>query len=242
MEGSRPVIGITCGTVRGGSNGDHYGQRANYAEAIQRAGGLVVLLVPDRAEPTLDLLSRLDGLLLPGGADVDPMAYGEARLPECGPDDAGLDALELGLVRLASERGTPLLGVCRGQQAINVALGGSLYQDIGTQLGSEIDHRAPRGQPGDFLAHDISLLAGSHLANVLGARELRVNSTHHQAVKVVAPGLRQVAQSPDGVVEGLESSDGHILALQCHPERLQNEAWAQNLFEHFVAQAGAARA
>ncbi|MGH2365622.1 MAG: gamma-glutamyl-gamma-aminobutyrate hydrolase family protein [Chloroflexota bacterium] len=242
MEGPRPIIGITCGTVRTGSGNDTYGQRANYAQAIQRAGGLAVLLVPDRAEATLDLLARLDGLLLPGGADVDPGAYGEARLPESGPADAGLDALELSLARLASQRGTPLLGICRGQQAINVALGGSLYQDIGAQMGREIDHRAPRGQPDDFLAHNISLLAGSHLAAVLGTSELRVNSTHHQAVKAVAPVLRQVAQSPDGVVEGLESGDGRILTLQCHPERLQNEVWAQHLFEHFVALAKASGA
>jgi putative glutamine amidotransferase len=222
---SKPRIGVTCSPLRGSA---YY---ATYLRAVEAAGGEPVALEPIGADAVPDaaaaLIARIDGLLLPGGWDVDPPAYGEAREEETPQVDPALDRTEIALVRAAVGAGVPVFGICRGQQVINVALGGTLRQHI--------DGHDMHGQPRDQLAHAIEVDADSELARVAAAPSLLVNSLHHQSVKKVAPGLRATAHSPDGIVEGIESRDGAVVAVQCHPEELWREqGWAMALFQRFV--------
>jgi putative glutamine amidotransferase len=179
-------------------------------------------------------LDDLDGLLLPGGWDVDPQLYDEPPAPNLGEVDRDLDDAEIRLFEEARARALPVLGICRGQQVINVALGGKLEQHI--------DEHDVRAHGRKHLAHAIEVDQDSELGRAAGAAELAVNSLHHQSISRLAPGLRATARSQDGVIEGLESEDGLVVAVQCHPEELTGElAWAETLFKRFVARAGAAR-
>jgi putative glutamine amidotransferase len=222
---SKPRIGVTCSPLRGPA---YY---APYLRAVEAAGGEPVALdpspgglSPDRATA---MVHEIDGLLVPGGWDVDPPAYGEDRQEQTPNVDPPLDLTEIALVRAAVDGGVPVFGICRGQQVINVALGGSLRQHI--------DGHDMHGHPRDLLAHSIEVVPGSELSNVLSSDSVMVNSLHHQSVKDVAPGLHVTAHSPDGVVEGLESNDGMVVAVQCHPEELiGQQGWAMSLFRRFV--------
>ena len=222
---SKPRIGVTCSPRRGPA---YY---SPYIRAVEAAGGEPVTLDPQPnglgADEASSLIHRIDGLLVPGGWDVDPPAYGEARQEETPNVDPPLDLTEIALVRAAVHEGMPVFGICRGQQVINVALGGSLRQHI--------DGHDNHGSPRDLLAHSIDVVSGSELSKVTPGDHVMVNSLHHQSVKDVAPGLHVTAHSPDGVVEGIESSDGMIVAVQCHPEELlEQQGWAMSLFRRFV--------
>ena len=173
------------------------------------------------------MLGDIDGLLVPGGWDLDPRWYGEDRTDAGDEVDPALDQTEITLVRGAVAGRVPVFGICRGQQVINVALGGSLLRHI--------DGHDMHGQPRSLLAHAIDVDPDSELGRFLPDSAM-VNSLHHQAVKDVAPGLRATAHSADGIVEGVESPDGLVVAVQCHPEELiTRESWARALFERFVA-------
>lgn len=217
----RPRIGVTVSPRKGER---YYGP---YLRAIEAAGAEAVELPPGTPS-----LPDLDGLLLPGGWDVDPALYGEAADERVGPIDRPLDDTEVRLVREAQAAEIPVLGICRGQQVINVALGGSLVQHL--------DNHDVRDHGRSHLAHRVEVDPASELGHAAGGREIRVNSFHHQAVSRLATGLRQTAQGEDGTVEGVESEDGLIVAVQCHPEELTADLpWARNLFERFVARARA---
>jgi putative glutamine amidotransferase len=221
----KPRIGVTCSPLRGPA---YY---LPYLHAVEAAGGEPVTLDPQlnglASERATALIHGIDGLLVPGGWDVDPPAYGEARREETPNVDPPLDLTEIALVRAAVDEGVPVFGICRGQQVINVALGGSLRQHI--------DGHDNHGHPRDLLAHSIAVVPGSELSKVAPGDHVMVNSLHHQSVKEVAPGLHVTAHSPDGVVEGIESSDGMIVAVQCHPEELLGkQGWAMSLFRRFV--------
>ncbi|HEY4025688.1 MAG TPA: gamma-glutamyl-gamma-aminobutyrate hydrolase family protein [Candidatus Dormibacteraeota bacterium] len=231
----RPLIGVTAGNRRGGTRPPRIAVNRSYVAALQAAGADVVLLAPGPNGVPAALFDVLDAVLLPGGVDVHPSHYGERPREGLGEVDEGLDALELPLARAAVERRLPLFGICRGQQAINVALGGTLYQDLAQDGATDLQHSTPLEGGRDFLAHAIEMSPGSHLHEALGAGRLEVNSFHHQAVRHVAPGLEVTAVSPvDGVIEGLESPDGLVLALQCHPEELTEHEWARGLFSALV--------
>jgi putative glutamine amidotransferase len=177
-------------------------------------------------------LGEVDGLLLPGGGDLDPALYGEEPEEQVGSVDQELDRTEVALFRQARAAGLPVLGICRGQQVINVALGGSLFQHI--------EEHEVRQHGRAHLAHQVDVDPTSELAQAVGGSTIEVNSLHHQAVKSLAPGLRATAQSADGTVEGIESEDGLVVAVQCHPEELAGElAWARSLFERFASRARA---
>lgn len=222
------------------------GQR--YVRALADAGAvpvLVPLLFGDEA--TLRLLyERLDGVFLTGGVDVDPAHYGEPRHERCDRADPARDWVELALVRWASADRKPILGVCRGVQLINVARGGSLYQHVPEEYLSPVKHDCFPGVDArysrDYLAHPVRAEAGSLLARLLGG-EVLVNSMHHQGIKRLAPGLRASAFAPDGLVEGVESGDGHYLVgVQWHPEELADAHPPQRrLLTDFLAAAGAFR-
>jgi putative glutamine amidotransferase len=233
---ARPLILIPCGTVAHEDGVPVYGANQEYVRAVQQAGGSPLLLPPGAPEAALALLQRAGGLLLTGGADIDPARYGAEPSSKLGRTDTERDDLEARLIEGAAEGQRPVFGICRGQQIINVALGGTLYQDLQSEHPSEVAHNAelPSGAP--KLMHSIAIERASRLASILSHQNVEVNSFHHQAVRDLAPGLRATAFSSDGLVEALESPDGRILAVQCHPEELTHLDWAKALFAAFVAQ------
>ncbi len=217
----KPRIGITTSPRRGA---EYY---VPYRRAVEAAGA-----EPVELPPGTPALPELDGLLLPGGWDVDPSFYGEKKDEKVGPVDRELDETELRLFNQARKQEIPVLGICRGQQVINVALGGSLVQHL--------DDHDVRSYGRRHLAHTIEVDPASELGHAAGKHKIRVNSLHHQAIRRLAPGLHQTAKGEDGTVEGVESDDGLIVAVQCHPEELTTDLpWARRLFERFVAKARA---
>ncbi len=242
LDEPRPLIGVTVRNRPKQTSPPYLAVNTAYVTGLQAAGADVVLLPPGPNGVPAALLDRLDGLLLPGGVDVDPAAYGERPREGLGEVDGELDALELGLTLTALERRLPLFGICRGQQVVNVALGGTLYQDLARDGATALSHASPTEKDRDYLAHEIEVSLGSHLRAALGAGRLLVNSHHHQAVHRVAADLLVSAVSPeDGIVEGMESADGLVLTVQCHPEELIAHAWARRLFRAFVETAAARR-
>ena len=206
---SRPLIGITIAPRDTGS--PFLQQRATYVHAVDAAGGLPVLIAPMSADTLCETLERLDGIVFPGGADVEPSRYGEPPHPKT-ETNLDLDVLEFAAARWAIDSGVPTLGICRGQQLLNVALGGSLIQHLD-------NHR----QEGDrtALTQCLTVAPDSRLREVFGAERLEVNTMHHQAINQLGRGLRAVAWSEDGTIEGAESTEHPwMLMVQFHPEEL----------------------
>jgi putative glutamine amidotransferase len=246
---SRPLIGVTTSEVRLAAQTEPLpeGDPAQremalgmvYMRAIELAGGLPVVLPPLGHDTIAPLLDRLCGLCLSGGPDIDPDGYGEdRRSPQLGPTEPDLDAYELALAQLADARGMPVLGICRGSQALNVARGGTLHQHLGDLTDGSIEHRqAARGR---VPTHTVRIAPDSRLMRVMGATEARVNSFHHQAADRIGEGLRAVAWSPDGVVEAVEDeSDGLFLGVQWHAESLVEFPEHLALFRALVDEADA---
>ena len=214
---------------------------AAYVTALESAG-LIPLIVPplSRASAAAAILDSVSGLVLTGGEDVDPARYGEKRHEKIRSINAARDATEIALIEEAKARGKPILAICRGIQILNVALGGTLVQDIPSQLDTKIAH--DEDSPRNSRSHDISIEPGSLIAKAVGTEHCTVNSFHHQSVKRVADGMRVTARSPDGVIEGLESTDDWwVIAVQWHPEEMTDspEPWDRGLFKAFAQQLGA---
>ena len=214
---------------------------AAYVTALESAG-LIPLIVPplSRASAAAVILDSVSGLVLTGGEDVDPARYGEKRHEKIRSINAARDATEIALIEGAKARGKPVLAICRGIQILNVALGGTLVQDIPSQLDTKIAH--DEDSPRNSRSHDISIEPGSLIAKAVGTEHCTVNSFHHQSVKRVADGMRVTARSPDGVIEGLESADDWwVIAVQWHPEEMTDspEPWDRGLFKAFAQQLGA---
>jgi putative glutamine amidotransferase len=220
---SRPLIGVTTSEVRLPEHSDPVSEGdpprtemalgMEYMRAIERAGGIPVALPPLGHDLIAPLLDRLAGVCLSGGPDIDPRGYGEDdRDPQLGPTEPALDAYELALAQLADARGIPLLGICRGAQALNIARGGTLLQHVE-------DHRqAARGR---VTTHSVRIDPDSRLARVMGATEAEVNSFHHQAADRLGERLRAVAWAPEGLVEGIEDEGPALyLGVQWHAESL----------------------
>ena len=182
--------------------------KTTYSDAVRLAGGLPVLIPVTRDSLTVEaLVGRLDAVILSGGEDIDPAYFGEEHLPELGAVNAPRDTFDVLLIRVALRQGKPLLGICRGEQVLNVVLGGTLYQDIPSQIpASQLHHR--QTEPSTVATQTITIEPGSRLAQILGATQIGVNSHHHQAVKDLAPGLIVTARTEDGVVEAYESLPG----------------------------------
>ncbi len=192
-----------------------------YIKALEIAGVVPIIVPPLSDEDSVRvILSRVDGVLLTGGEDVEPSLYGQPRMEQCGPSNAARDATEIALVRAAREMKKPLLAICRGPQLLNVALGGTLFQDIPSQVEGALDHNEKDER--SHRVHPVEVEAGSRLADAVQSTSLSVNSLHHQSVRDVAPALRVTATAPDGVVEGLETPDEDwwVLAVQWHPEEM----------------------
>ena len=218
----RPLIGIPChASFRAETGRPIYGNNRAYVHAVESAGGVPMLIPLLNDLSTLDtLLARLDGLLLPGGVDVQPSRYGEQTHPRTEEADVQLDEFELALASWALQEDIPTLGVCRGMQVINVALGGSLYQDLNEQYPGNIQH-SQRGLPRTHLSHSITVARSSRMERVLGAQKLWVNSLHHQAIKVPGEGVYISGRAEDGVAELLEVPGYRfVMAVQSHPEEI----------------------
>ena len=212
---SRPFIGITAGLHAG--DPELFSMRDDYVRAVQEAGGIPLVLAPGPPAHARDLMSRLDGLLLSGGPDLDPRLYGEPPHERVYGVRADRDGFELALCREALSRDTPLLAICRGHQVLNVATGGTLVQDIPSQLSGAVDHD-PGGERWTA-AHEVSILPGTRLRAILGRDRVAVNSLHHQAVRTPGEGVVVSASAADGVVEGIEMpSRRFVLGVQWHPE------------------------
>ena len=207
-----------------------------YTEAA-RAAGLRPFILPVLGPADADtMLDGMAGLVLTGGEDVDPAHYGVARHAALGEVHAARDAFELALVRAARARRLPTLAICRGVQVANVALGGTLIQDLPSELPTSQPHDGEWAR--DARVHDVRIVAGSRLGRALGGLTLASNSMHHQAIAAVAPGLAVVAQAPDGVIEGAEwdGDDWWMVGVQWHPEELTGtkEGWDRALFTAFA--------
>ncbi len=212
----------------------------NIVRAVERAGGLPVLIPLGLSEDTLHgLYARLEGVLFSGGGDIDPARYGAEWHAKLTGVDAERDRVEITLARWVVADDKPFFGICRGSQVLNVALGGTLYQDIGEHPGAQ-RHTFPYPEfPHTLRPHTIKVEEDSRLADVLGEPMLTINSLHHQASKEVAPGLVVAARAPDGIVEALEvPAHPFGLAVQWHPECLPDAPEMRRLFEAFVAAAG----
>ena len=205
-----------------------------YLRAVELGGGIPVVLAPEHPEMAEALLDRLDGLCLAGGPDLDPLGYGDpVRHDRLGPTDRTVDAAEVALARGADARGLPLLGICRGLQAICVARGGTLHQHVD-------DHR--QAAPATESAHAVEVVPGSLLAGLTGARALEVNSFHHQAAAALGAGLRVSATAPDGTVEALEDpSRPFLLGVQWHAEGMVERREQLALFSALAEAAAAPR-
>ncbi len=190
-----------------------------YVKAVEQGGGLPVVLPPSLSPAaSVDILSRMDGLFLSGGSDLSPYFFGQQPHPRLGEVEALRDEQEIALVKVALELGLPILGICRGMQVINAALGGTIIQHIDEDRASAIQHT--QNAPGWYRQHQVKIVPGTMLAATLGTGEIGVNSFHHQVVDQVAPGLTISATSPDGLAEAFESREPWILGVQWHPERM----------------------
>lgn len=237
---TRPLVGVTSDDDH--RRPGHLSLRKDYVHAVAAAGGLPVILAHGRPEDAALILERLQGLVLSGGDDVDPSYYGEEPHKTVTRVAPERDAFELALCREALRMDVPTLAICRGQQVLNVATGGTLIQDIPSTVPGAADHDPQRERW--ELTHEVRLLPGSRLRQVLGEDRVAVNSFHHQAVKDLGQGLRASAWSvDDGLVEGIEAEGCRfVLGVQWHPESLwDRRPGFQSLFEGLVGAADGPR-
>ncbi|MEP7324405.1 MAG: gamma-glutamyl-gamma-aminobutyrate hydrolase family protein [Gemmatimonadota bacterium] len=238
---NRPLIAIS-GSIRRYDGTDRAGVNAAYARSIAQAGGIPIILTPAiGAEAAAQALAPVQGLILTGGHDVDPQHYEAPPSPALGPLDPARDDFELALFGAARQRKLPVLGICRGLQVINVALGGTLWQDLPSERPGAIQHDSEVSR--NARTHHVLVKEPSHLAQALGTGKLVTNSFHHQAIRDLAPGLQVTAWAEDGVIEGVEETgtDGWLLAVQWHPEEFHQEPGSadQLLFHALVGAASA---
>ena len=242
----RPVIGIPTQNLQsfGGISGDlppSWIMSHRYIQTLTGVGAVpwMIPLVVDDPETLRAIYEELDGVFLPGGADVDPKSYGEDRHPLCDKSDPPRDQLELLFTKWAAEEGKPVLGVCRGLQIMNLAFGGTLWQDLHDQAPHTIKHDYfPFGGKfaRDYLAHAVRVASGTRLSQIVGEGEVLVNSMHHQGIRRIGDGLVASAVAPDGLVEGIEGAgESFLVGVQWHPEVLTDtDDRMKRLFAEFI--------
>jgi putative glutamine amidotransferase len=239
---TRPLIGVTTSEVRlaarvqltpeGEPPDREMALGMKYLRAIERAGGLPVVMPPLDPEAIEPLLDNLSGVCLSGGPDISPVSYNRQPDAHLGPTEPDLDRFELMLALRADARSLPILAVCRGAQVLNVARGGTLHQHLPDVVGDAVVHRAG---PGQNARHTVEVAPDSLLARVLGETSLEVNSYHHQAAAKLGRGLRAVAWAPDGIVEGIEAPErDFVLGVQWHAEAIAYDPAQALLFDSFV--------
>jgi putative glutamine amidotransferase len=237
----RPVIGITCSRVVGGAWGLYSPGHlmdyvfSEYSEAVLAAGG-TPLIVPaaQNGESIQEILKVVSGIILTGGPDIHPRFYGEQPLDGLGEIDEALDLMEVAVAKAAVAKDLPILAICRGIQVLNVSQGGSLYQDLRTQVSGCISH----GQKADkaVLTHTVRIERESRLFAILGGEEIWVNSKHHQAVKTAATNLTVSARATDGIIEAVEHPEKRfVLGVQWHPEGVwRHDPSSRKLFQALI--------
>jgi putative glutamine amidotransferase len=238
-----PLIGLTTSEVRGRDEfkptpqGDpprkDLALGFKYFEAVERAGGIPVIVPPLGPHAIDPLLSKLSGVCIAGGPDIDPRSYGGEPHPELGPTEPELDRFELAVTWAARARCLPILAICRGAQMLNVALGGSLHMHLPDEAGDRVEHRRA-GSEGPAASHEIRVEPDSRLGRVLGSERVVVNSYHHQAARKLGRGLRAVAHADDGVIEAIElNGPDFVVGVQWHAEAMEAPEHGA-LFEAFV--------
>ena len=231
----KPIIGITPEIAEDGKVSLNYA----YTHAIETAGGIPLVLPCTEDKDLLNELTALcHGFVFSGGEDIDPSRYGEETRPQCGQIAHRRDAFDFAMFEKALASGKPILGICRGCQLINVALGGTLWQDLPSQQPSDLLHVQKEGAFEH--SHSVSILPNTPLAEVLGQSRLTINSFHHQAAKDIGRGLQVMAKADEGIVEAMYLPEHPFLwALQWHPERLCDiDADARALFSRFITACG----
>jgi putative glutamine amidotransferase len=233
MIKDKPVIGIFS---YGRNEENEFTLPSEYVDAVRAAGGLAVILPPGEKE-SADLLDVVDGLILSGGGDIDPKVYGGEDHPTNYNMDEERDRSELTLARLSLEKRFPTLGICRGTQLINIALGGDLVAHIPEVYGEKVAHRLPPRKQAD---HPVKIESASLLGQIVGQTEVMGRSWHHQALNRLGTGLKPVAWSADGVIEAVElENGGWLIAVQWHPElTAEKDPLQQRLFDSLVEEAG----
>ncbi|WP_312432147.1 gamma-glutamyl-gamma-aminobutyrate hydrolase family protein [Lacrimispora sp.] len=230
----KPLIGLT--PAHDIESGD-VKARPTYMRALKAAGAIPVVMPLDASEEDLKQLSKdMDGFLFTGGPDVHPFLFGEETQAHCGNVSAARDQMEISLLPMIMELRKPVLGICRGIQVLNIALGGTIWQDIPSQVARDfpLAHSQPFSY--DMPCHTVALTEGSLLARISESSSIKVNSMHHQAVKDLAPELIASAYSPDHLIEALEMTDyPFFIGVQWHPEYLwEKNKEAFRLFQNFV--------
>jgi putative glutamine amidotransferase len=238
-----PLIAITAdfsGPEQAGLKTDQeptFSLASRYCDAIQNAGGLPIIIPHSQSRTQIrHIMQRVDGLLISGGGfDIDPSYYGEQPITQLGKIKAQRTFTEMESIALGLQRDLPMLGICGGAQAINVALGGSLYQDIATQLPKAREHQQRARNHSD--GHAVELLPGTLLQKIFNRGTMKVNTTHHQAIRDPGKGLVINATASDGIVEGIESTKhSFVLGVQWHPEVLAQRSPAhRKIFSSFIA-------
>ena len=231
----KPLIGITTNQSANVHGHPTVTLMQSYIRAVMQAGGVPVLIPSMIHEDGWDALyTRLDGILFSGGGDIAIERFSGEAHPRVDDVDLERDSVELKMAQTAAEDGKPFLGICRGAQVLNVALGGTLYTHIQDQLPNSLDHAYP-GNKRTVLVHEVKLEEGTRIADVMGEPILKVNSLHHQGLKDIAPSLRVTGLASDGLVEAVELP-GHPfgIAVQWHPEWLIDQEPTRNLFRKFV--------
>jgi putative glutamine amidotransferase len=246
----RPIIGIPTQTLQslGGIPAEFppsWVMSQRYIRTLTAAGAIpwMIPLVGDEEDTLRGIYDELDGVFLPGGADIDPSSYKEDRHPLCDRTDTARDDVELTLIKWAMSDRKPALGVCRGVQVINLAAGGTLYQDLADQYAGSIKHdyfpfagKFPR----DYLAHDVEVAQNTRLAEIIGSGPVKVNSMHHQGIRELGGCLIATAIAPDGLIEAAESTDPStfLMGVQWHPEALTDtDPRMRRLFDEFIGAA-----
>jgi putative glutamine amidotransferase len=246
IDMKKPLIGVTAGEIYNRERPwgpKIYGQSFTYTDSIVKAGGLPVIIpLTDDMSIIDEFCGRIDGLMMSGGNDIDPKMYGEKPRVKLDELSDLRDNMEKRMLDNALENKTPILGICRGLQMINIYFGGTLYQDIKTDLPDALNHEASTESKNlEDKAHTLQIEKTSKLFEILGTESLESNTHHHQAVKKLGKGLKVTARTEDGIVEGLETDDDRfIIAVQSHPESLGSviPTWG-NLFEAFTQKARA---
>jgi len=231
-----PIIGLTTFRALSPYGYQTLSLTEAYVQALDQAGACPVLIPLGLGESALSgLVKRLDGVLFTGGGDVHPERYGSVTHPKVSYVDEDRDRVEIQLLHEVISKELPVMGICRGLQLINVALGGSLYEDIQDQHPEAVKHDYFPGYPRNYLAHPVQVEAGSRIAQILGSASIQVNSLHHQGIRRLASGVKATAVAPDDVIEALEL-DGYPfgLAVQWHPEWLGEHLAMRSLFAAFV--------
>jgi putative glutamine amidotransferase len=236
----KPLIGITTN-----QSTNSYGQptillQQSYVRAVMQAGGVPVLIPSTIANDGWEAVySRLDGILFSGGGDIALDHFSGQAHPRIDDVEPERDSIELQMIQAAASDGKPFLGICRGCQVLNVALGGTLYTHIPDQLPGALDHSYP-GNKRTVLVHEVKIEEGTYVAEIYGEPIIKVNSLHHQGLKDIAPTLRVAGHAPDGLVEAVELPEHPFgLGVQWHPEWLTDQESTRNLFRKFVEAAGA---